>query len=282
MPARDAIVGLESGGFHAGTAGVQCFHALHPSPGARTGVVFCSPLSVEKYCSARSFAEMARHFATLGIASLRFDAAGTGDSEGSSDQLSLSTQVQDTLDAVSALIASQAVAQVVLVGCRLGATVARLAAARHPAIAAVVLVDPIVDGAAYWTELLKSQQMSALTRGVPSPKLDELRQQAATTGVEIKAELFGPAFASELQALDLPRLADGFAGPQWVVSLAKAATPSQPAAAYVEAQRAAGADIRSWVDEGAVFWTEKPLYEGYLPTALYDHVGTQLQQGISR
>ena len=273
---------MAHGGFHAGAGGLQCFHALHPSPGARTGVVFCSPLSVEKYCSARSFAEMARHFATLGIAALRFDATGTGDSEGASDQFSIATQLQDTRSAIDVLLASQPLEHVVLVGCRLGASMARLAAAQHGAVAGVALIDPIINGAAYWTELLKSQQMSALSRGVPAPKLDELRQQAATSGVEIKAEMFSPVFASELQALDLTVLSDGFRGPQWLVSLARAATPSQPMAAYGEAQRAAGADIRTWTDEGAVFWTEKPLYEGYLPTALYEYLGQQLQQEFVR
>ena len=68
-----------------GPAGAECFGWLHAPRDAACsglGLVICSPFGHEDQSTYRGLRELAMMAAEAGIASLRFDYAGSGDSAG--------------------------------------------------------------------------------------------------------------------------------------------------------------------------------------------------------
>src|SRR5665213_1908839 len=111
----------------------QLFGWLH-RPAAEhmsdTGLVICKPFGYESICAHRSIRSFAEAAAALGVPALRFDYVGTGDSadlEPEAEQLALWTR--DILAAVTELQRCTGVRRVCLLGFRLGALLATLAAA---------------------------------------------------------------------------------------------------------------------------------------------------------
>ncbi len=150
--------------FSAG--GHQLFAWLHsPAAGVRVadvGMVICKPFGYESICANRSMREFADAAAALGLPSLRLDYAGTGDAEDlppGSDELA--TWTQDILAAVQELQRRTGVTRICLLGIRLGALLASLAAARSRAVSALVLIAPVIDGRRYLRELRRVQLAAA-------------------------------------------------------------------------------------------------------------------------
>ncbi len=141
--------------FPSGTASL--FGVLHQPAegGALAPVVMCHPFGEEKLWAHRVYVSMARQLATRGRAVLRFDCMGIGDSSGRFDESSLSTMLTDVDAAVRELRQRTRQTSVALIGLRLGATVAALAAERRDDIDRLVLWAPIVDGARYMQDLLR-------------------------------------------------------------------------------------------------------------------------------
>lgn len=138
-----------------GAADHRLFGCLHEvAEPALRGVVVCPPLGHEYIFSHRSLRHLAQLLAARNLPVLRFDFYGTGDSLGDWADLSLTACVDDTLTAVREQAARQGVDAAALVGLRVGATVASLAAARLPTAVKLVLWDPVCDGKAYLEALL--------------------------------------------------------------------------------------------------------------------------------
>ncbi len=128
------------------------------------GVVLLSPLAEERKSSLRALVEIARDLAP-GLIVLRIDFRGTGDSSGTSEQMTLDSMVEDAVAAADWLRESFDCRTVCLCGLRLGAAVALLAADRARA-EALVLVEPVVSGARYVRELERRQRIrQMLTKG---------------------------------------------------------------------------------------------------------------------
>ena len=89
----------------------------------------------------------------LGFPVLRFDYYGTGDSAGATDEADLAQWKDDLLTAVDELKEVGAVRQISLVGLRLGATLAAMAAQDLRGVRKVVLWDPVVRGKPYVEEV---------------------------------------------------------------------------------------------------------------------------------
>lgn len=138
------------------------FGWLHPADG-RTGVVLCNPFGYDALCTHRGWRKLAERLAHAGLPTLRFDYPGTGDAAGMEDDPG---RVQAWLDsigaAVSHLRAWTGVTRVALVGLRLGATLAAVAAQRIGAsgdgIDDLVLFAPPVTGRRYIRELRAHRQ----------------------------------------------------------------------------------------------------------------------------
>ena len=141
--------------------GEHVFCGLHrPAQPASRAVVMCHPLGEEKLWSHRVFVSFARELAAAGVAVLRFDFRGEGDSDREFQETDLETRIQDACLAVDALRElNPSTAEVTLLGLRLGASVATAAAARRSDVARLVLWDPVVDGAAYMQGVLRLNLM---------------------------------------------------------------------------------------------------------------------------
>jgi alpha-beta hydrolase superfamily lysophospholipase len=87
---------------------------------------------------------VADRLSELGIASLRFDFLGHGQSDGDLKDLLLTTLVAQT-ESVMALMRGQGYRQIALLGSSFGGLVATLAAAKHSTLAALALRCPVGD-----------------------------------------------------------------------------------------------------------------------------------------
>lgn len=143
--------------FYFGPDGARLFGWLHlPEPDKRRGigVVVCNPYGFEEVCAHRSL----RHFATAlseaGHPALRFDHACCGDSDGDEFDADVPSRwLAGVGAAIETLKAAAGVQQVVLLGVRLGATLAALAAGSRDDVAGLVAIAPVVRGRGYVREL---------------------------------------------------------------------------------------------------------------------------------
>jgi pimeloyl-ACP methyl ester carboxylesterase len=131
----------------------DCLGWLHPAAGGR-GVVLCSAFGYEELCSRRTMYELAQSIARAGLPVLRFDYHGTADSAGSGEDADrVATWIRNIGAAIDVLRHETGVADVALVGLRLGALLAAHAAAKRGDVAALALLAPPSSGRAYVREL---------------------------------------------------------------------------------------------------------------------------------
>src|ERR1700722_14621554 len=102
-------------------------HGPAAGKSANIGLVVCKPFGYEAICAHRSVRAFAEAAAALGVPTLRFDYAGTGDSseiDAEADQVA--TWTQDVIAAVAELQRCTGVQRVYVLGFRLGALFAVL------------------------------------------------------------------------------------------------------------------------------------------------------------
>jgi exosortase A-associated hydrolase 2 len=212
--------------------GEHIFCGLHrPAQPASRGVVMCHPLGEEKLWSHRVFVSFARDLAAAGIAVLRFDFRGEGDSSRDFQEADLETRIRDTCLAVDALREFiPSVTDVTLVGLRLGASVAAAAAVRRSDVARLVLWDPVIDGAAYMQAVLRLNlmyQMAIHRRVIENREALVARLGNGETinieGYEVAAPLYRQVTEFRLQ--DVLR---DFAGETVVLQINPGETPVKP------------------------------------------------------
>ncbi|HWH84337.1 MAG TPA: alpha/beta hydrolase [Burkholderiaceae bacterium] len=140
-----------------GPAHARLFGWLHAPDAARAGglgLVVCAPFGFEEVCAHRSLRLLAEAAAAQGIATLRFDLAGTGQSQG--DEIEPGqwpAWLRSVHDAIEQLKRRSGVQRVALVGLRLGATLAALAAAPRDDIVGLLAIAPVASGREHLREL---------------------------------------------------------------------------------------------------------------------------------
>ncbi|MGE0030166.1 MAG: alpha/beta fold hydrolase [Steroidobacteraceae bacterium] len=109
------------------------------------------------------FVSFARDLAARGLAVLRFDYRGEGDSDRPFEQSDLTTRLEDTAAAIEELKRQvPEVGRVTLIGLRLGATIAAAVAATRNDVDRLVLWDPVTDGAEYMQSVLRTNLMAQM------------------------------------------------------------------------------------------------------------------------
>lgn len=126
-------------------------------------VVICSGFAGNKCGKHRIFVTLAQKLAEQGIAVLRFDYRGSGDSEGDFNTITLSNQVSDTL-AMFEYLSSQPFidfSRLGILGRSLGGAVAVLSASHLSSLKSLVLWAPVFTSEP-WHSLWKAHQTATM------------------------------------------------------------------------------------------------------------------------
>lgn len=177
-----------------------CFGWLYrpgtPAPNG-AGIVIVPPFGREDICAHRTLRHLAEDAAKAGFVAARFDLDGTGDSSGDDadpDRMGAwTTNIMDACD----LVRGSGASQLVLVGVRLGATLAMLAGQGREDVSALIAFNAVVSGRTYLRELRALQ--NAMNLAPPPP---ESPQQP---GQETSGFLLTDDTCAALQAIDLTK-----------------------------------------------------------------------------
>jgi uncharacterized protein len=241
----------------------ELFGVLHrPTVASNgSGFVFCHPFAEEKLWAHRVYVSLARDLAARGHTVLRFDHRGHGDSDGEFQDASVATHLRDIEAAVARLReACPGLMEVGLLGLRLGGTFAALSAERLPGIDRLVLWDPVVDGARYMQEVLRSNltsQLAAHGKVLQDRKalVDSLNEGKT---INVDGYELGRDFYEQATAINLLAGSTAFNGEVLILQVGK---PGQPARKDLLAlqEHYPGAALELCVEEP--FWREiKPFY----------------------
>jgi alpha-beta hydrolase superfamily lysophospholipase len=142
------------------------FGWLHrPAAGtiAPFGLVICKPFGYEALCSHRSLRAFAEEAANCGVPVLLFDYLGTGDSADIDPMANqLDVWSRDVVAAVNELQRRTGVARVCLLGLRLGASLAIMAASECITVDSLILIAPVISGSRYLRELRMTRLAASL------------------------------------------------------------------------------------------------------------------------
>ena len=219
------------------------FGWIHRPPGADempVGVVICNPFGYEAVCAHRSLRHFADMAAAAGLPAIRFDYDGVGDSAGSEfDPRRVDAWVASVSQAIAALGSRTGARRFVLLGVRLGAALAAMAAVGRNDVAGIVAIAPVVSGRTFLREALALQGTHAGQADSRGEVVDDdLREVLGAPITPETWEAIGRIDMSGLSAspasevLMLDRATLGKAAP-WVQRL-------RDAGAHVEDHRVAG------------------------------------------
>ena len=211
------------------------------------GVVLCYPHGADYDSAFRSLRILGTRLSRAGFHVLRFDYLGTGDSWGDTEDASIGQWTKDTVVAVHELRTSRHLRQVTVVGLRLGATIAALAAADCGAVDQLVTWAPVFQGRDYLTAL-RSQHQQWLE--------DERRSGRGKSAAhdELLGYRLTPSLRDDLENLSLLSLSKLPAPSVYVVNQ----EPSADRPEFTAWLRARGARVDTDVIEGPTIWSRTP------------------------
>ncbi len=112
----------------------------------RCALLFVHPFGEEKKCAHRTLVETARALAQHGVASMRFDLSGCGDSEGAFAKARFASWSDDIAAAWDELRKRVPGKPAGLLGLRMGAALAAQTCTRLNTVTALILWQPVVNG----------------------------------------------------------------------------------------------------------------------------------------
>jgi pimeloyl-ACP methyl ester carboxylesterase len=201
-------MGIEAQPFYFRSGDSELFAWLHPAAAqagvtASLGLVICQPFGYEALCAHLSLRAWAQTAAAAGVPVLRFDYPGTGDSaDGDAEAEQLRLWSRGIADAAAQLRRRCGVQRVCLLGLRLGALAAALAAAEHGGIDALIAIAPVTSGRRYLRELRALQGSLALAQRGGSSGHGTVAQEHEA-GLEVTGFRLSPATQTRLSGLEI-------------------------------------------------------------------------------
>ena len=244
--------------------GRRLFGMLYrPEDTPRAGVVFSNAFGEERKSACRMMVTAARALADEGLAVLRFDYRGCGDSEGAFRDATVSTRLDDVRQAQQVLREQTGVDRVGLLGLRLGAALAARAAETDDA-AFLVLWEPVVAGGAYLVsdlrrKLIKEMMTSGQSSASRNQILDELK--LGKRDVDFDGYLISGALYREMEELDLATQVSAYQGPVLIVQISFNEKLTRPNEALRERYESVGASVELTPVVEEPFWNRIDLVE---------------------
>jgi pimeloyl-ACP methyl ester carboxylesterase len=227
LPERSAL--LEACAFAEGPAAGDYLYvrSYQPASGARrTGVIISPPVGHERLRCYRELVGLGRGLAESGFPAILADWRGEGESSGEFGDTDLSSRVQDLAASARELRAGAHVTELILVGVRLGAVVA-LMAARSLGVRRVVLCEPVCNPRSHATDLLRANMiLQQQYRGGIAETSPALRDAlGAGQTISVYGFHLGRRLLDELEALDTAAFVEGFEGRALVLYFAREERP---------------------------------------------------------
>jgi len=224
----------------------------------RRGLLVCNPFAAESIFARRSLVSLARAVARQGVAVLRFDYVGTGDSEGAFEAAGIESRLKDLETAWRYLKGLPGLEHAGVFGLRLGGTLAALAAARgriRPDW--VVLADPVSDLKACLNQALRTNVASQTT----SYRKVLRNRQALVSAIQegeavavVGGFPLGKVFYEEASALDPAGEMKATAAVVFTATVPEGADPPPEAARLLQAYEAAGTPAAYVATPGQKIW----------------------------
>ena len=234
----------------------RLFGVLHVPQGTpRHGLVICHALAEEKLWSHRVFVALARELANHGIAVLRFDFRGEGESDLDFEQAGIASRIDDAVRAAEVLFEQHpTLTGITFLGHRLGGAIAAAAAARlGPRVLGLLVWDPLPSGHEYLMQLLRSNLAKQMARDGKAPRTRQALIQALEAGETVLVDGYGigRVLYRELVALELPALLELLECPALLIAAEEgppkgSTAPRAPAAGRANIQHASAREPAFW------------------------------------
>jgi alpha-beta hydrolase superfamily lysophospholipase len=236
--------------------GSEIFCVVHrPAGTPRAGVVFCPPIFTEEHKIYGTQVLSARACAASGFAAIRFHYRGTGHSGGVFADATVDTMLADVSTAIAHLERETGASSLAFVGGRWGGLIAGIAACARPG-APVIFWEPALDGPAYFRDVFRASQLSALAGGASALTVTQAVQRLMTDGVldalgyPVHRALYESASGRSLAAL-------AAAGPRpvLIVQISRQQQLKAEFARLKEALTGAGLTVDTALIEGEGAWS---------------------------
>ena len=158
------------------------FISAHEPLDAPVGAVLvCSSILADFLANYQREVNLARHLAASGQAVVRFHYLGTGNSDGDSAQVTLTSLLDDARWAADEVRRSYPGLGVSFVGTRWGALTAAAAAEGHPG-SRLVMCEPVTDFRGFYRDAIRSRAMAAIAGGNGRPSGGDVAELIARDG----------------------------------------------------------------------------------------------------
>ena len=164
------------------------FYQPHQSQTPCQAVLLCNPFGQESVRVHRFYKVLADHLSRAGMAVMRFDYFGTGDSDGDDLDGHLEVWRSDIVLAHEELQRRSACANISWIGARLGGSLA-MQAATQTQLERLILWEPILDGTHYLTKLAQDHVASITRVGQSKIKVADKQPRGEALGFGMSERL---------------------------------------------------------------------------------------------
>lgn len=229
----------------------RCWTDLYLPAGepASTGFVVCHAYGLELLWLHRIERGISRALAAAGFPVLAIHRRGFGDSTGETEDATLARQAEDVCAGIDHLAAETGAQATGLIAARFGAMVAAGVLRERP-VNRLMLMNPVLDGAAYLREMIRNMGVVGLAMGLQDrPRtLEAAGAEVERDGVlDVLGQPIHRRLFEELLETDVTAEVASYAGDALVCQISKTSTLGRPVQELASGMQAAGGRCRTAV-----------------------------------